>query len=147
VQPLHRVEQLSHGVVHVTLLAVVLRSVLHTRATRLHCVRPTAGQRMGDVGGGEQARSRAYEGSRAAAFAGVPLRTLYHCARDRFVPPSGSATGERLCSYRDLLALRLMRWLRTDTPEAARAAMTQFAACSTSLVTTCGGSTSVTVCR
>lgn len=40
-------------------------------------------------------------------------------------PPSVSATGERLCSYRDLLTLRLMRWLRTDTPEVARAAMTQ----------------------
>lgn len=80
---------------------------------------------MGDLAAVSRLDLGAYEASRAAAFAGVPLRTLYHCARERFVPPSVSATGERLCSYRDLLTLRLMRWLRTDTPEVARAAMTQ----------------------
>jgi len=80
---------------------------------------------MGDVAAVSRLDLGAYEASRAVAFAGVPLRTLYHCARERFVPPSVSAMGERLWSYRDLLTLRLMRWLRTDTPEATRATMTQ----------------------
>ena len=67
----------------------------------------------------------AYEMSRAAALAGVPLRTLYHWAREQVVPPSVSAMEARLWSYGDLLTLRLMRWLRTDTPEATRATTTQ----------------------
>ena len=67
----------------------------------------------------------AYEASRAAALAGVPLSTLYHWAREEMVPPSVSATREKLWSYRDLLTLRLVRWLRTDKPDVARTAMTQ----------------------
>jgi len=67
----------------------------------------------------------AYEASRAAALAGVPLSTLYHWAREELVSPSVSATREKLWSYRDLLTLRLVRWLRTDKPEVARTTMTQ----------------------
>lgn len=62
----------------------------------------------------------AYEVPRAAALAGVPLSTLYHWAREEVVTPSVSATREKLWSYRDLLTLRLVRWLRTDKADVAR---------------------------
>ena len=68
---------------------------------------------------------REYEASRAAALAGVPLSTPYHGAREQLVPPSVSATWEKLRSYRDLLTLRVVRWLRTDKPDVARTTMTQ----------------------
>lgn len=64
-----------------------------------------------------------YEASRAAALAGVPKSTLYHWAREELIVPSISATREKLWSYGDLLTLRLVRWLRTDKPEAARTTM------------------------
>lgn len=64
-----------------------------------------------------------YEASRAAALAGVPLSTLYHWARDGVVVPSISATREKLWSYRDLLTLRLVRWLRMDKADVARTTM------------------------
>jgi DNA-binding transcriptional MerR regulator/uncharacterized protein (DUF433 family) len=64
-----------------------------------------------------------YEAIRAAALAGVPLSTLYHWARDGVVTPSISATREKLWSYRDLLTLRLVRWLRTDKIDVARTTM------------------------
>lgn len=66
-----------------------------------------------------------YEALRAAALAGVPKSTLYHWAREQLIVPSISATREKLWSYGDLLTLRLVRWLRTDKPEAARTAMSQ----------------------
>lgn len=64
-----------------------------------------------------------YEASRAAALAGVPKSTLYHWAREELIVPSIFAMREKLWSYGDLLTLRLVRWLRTDKPEAARTTM------------------------
>lgn len=54
-----------------------------------------------------------YEAERAAALAGVPNNTLYYWARTGLILPSVSAEREKLWSYRDLLTLRLVRWLRT----------------------------------
>lgn len=54
-----------------------------------------------------------YEAERAAALAGVPHSTLYYWARTGLIVPSISPEREKLWSYRDLLTLRLMRWLRT----------------------------------
>jgi uncharacterized protein (DUF433 family)/DNA-binding transcriptional MerR regulator len=67
----------------------------------------------------------AYEAPRAAALAGVPLSTVYDWARKHVVVPSISSAREKLWSYGDLLTLRLVRWLRSDKPEARRTAMTE----------------------
>lgn len=68
-----------------------------------------------------------YEAERAAALAGVPKSTLYHWARTDLLVPSVSAEREKLWSYRDLLTLRLVRWLRTpkDDLGIARTAMAE----------------------
>lgn len=62
-----------------------------------------------------------YAARRAAALSGVPLRTLHRWAESGLVVPSGLVSGERRWSYGDLLTLRLVRWLRTEHPESARA--------------------------
>jgi len=67
----------------------------------------------------------AYEAPRAAALAGVPISTLYDWARKSIVVPSISPSREKLWSYGDLLTLRLVRWLRSDKPEARRTAMAE----------------------
>lgn len=67
----------------------------------------------------------AYEAPRAAALAGVPLRTVYDWARKELVVPSISQSREKLWSYGDLLTLRLVRWLRSDKPDARRTAMAE----------------------
>lgn len=54
----------------------------------------------------------AYTAERAAAISGVPRRTVHHWARSRVVVPSVSAERVRLWSYADLLALRIVYWLR-----------------------------------
>lgn len=68
-----------------------------------------------------------YEAERAAALAGVPRSTLYHWARTGLIVPSISPEREKLWSYRDLLTLRLVRWLRTpkDDLGIARTTMTE----------------------
>ena len=53
-----------------------------------------------------------YEAPRAAALSGVPLSTVYHWARTGVVTPTVSHVRERLWSYADLLALRVVSWLR-----------------------------------
>jgi uncharacterized protein (DUF433 family) len=53
-----------------------------------------------------------YEAARAAALSGVPLSTLYYWANTGVVVPSISAVRERLWSYADLMALRIVSWLR-----------------------------------
>ena len=53
-----------------------------------------------------------YEGPRAAALSGVPKSTLYHWARTGTVKPSVSPTRVKLWSYADLMALRIVYWLR-----------------------------------
>ncbi|MEX2619204.1 MAG: DUF433 domain-containing protein [Egibacteraceae bacterium] len=65
-----------------------------------------------------------YEAERAAALAGVPRSTLYYWARTDLIVPSISAHREKLWSYRDLLTLRLVRWLRLPKDDLGVAATT-----------------------
>ena len=53
-----------------------------------------------------------YEAARAAALAGVPKTTVYWWARQGIVVPSVSPVREKLWSYSDLMALRVVSWLR-----------------------------------
>jgi uncharacterized protein (DUF433 family)/DNA-binding transcriptional MerR regulator len=53
----------------------------------------------------------AYTAERAAALSGVPKRTIYHWAKNRYLVPSVSQ-GPLLWSYTDLLSLRTIYWLR-----------------------------------
>lgn len=53
-----------------------------------------------------------YDGTRAAALAGVPVSTVYLWARSGIVEPSVSPTRIKLWSYADLMALRIVYWLR-----------------------------------
>lgn len=53
-----------------------------------------------------------YEAGRAAALSGVPRSTVYYWARHKVVVPSVSPVREMLWSYADLMALRIVSWLR-----------------------------------
>lgn len=53
-----------------------------------------------------------YEAPRAAALSGVPVRTVYDWATKDVVVPSVSPVQEKLWSYADLMALRIVAWLR-----------------------------------
>jgi uncharacterized protein (DUF433 family) len=53
-----------------------------------------------------------YEAARAAALSGVPKTTVYWWARQGIVVPSVSPVREKLWSYSDLMALRVVSWLR-----------------------------------
>ncbi len=59
----------------------------------------------------------AYTADRAAALAGIPLSTLHYWARKEIWIPSVSSTTVKRWSYSDLLALRLINWLRRDKPD------------------------------
>jgi uncharacterized protein (DUF433 family)/DNA-binding transcriptional MerR regulator len=54
----------------------------------------------------------AYPARRAAALSGVPWSTVHEWSRRELVTPSISAERTKLWSYTDLLALRLVYWLR-----------------------------------
>jgi uncharacterized protein (DUF433 family)/DNA-binding transcriptional MerR regulator len=53
-----------------------------------------------------------YDARRTAALSGVPRSIVYDWARKGIVVPSISAEREKLWSYADLLALRIVSWLR-----------------------------------
>lgn len=53
-----------------------------------------------------------YDARRTAALSGVPRSTVYDWARKGIVIPSISADREKLWSYADLMALRIVSWLR-----------------------------------
>ena len=53
-----------------------------------------------------------YEAHRASALSGVPQSTVYLWARNGLVTPSVSPTRVKLWSYADLMALRIVYWLR-----------------------------------
>ena len=53
-----------------------------------------------------------YDASRAAALSGVPKSTVYWWAREGIVVPSVSPVQEKLWSFGDLIALRIVTWLR-----------------------------------
>lgn len=59
-----------------------------------------------------QAHGAAYPAERAAGLAGVPLSTLHYWTRTGLWIPSVSAVKEKRWSYSDVLALRLIDWLR-----------------------------------
>lgn len=68
---------------------------------------------MGEV---TAASDGCYEAERAAALSGVPKTTIYWWARHSIVMPSVSPTREKLWSYADLMALRIVSWLRHVKP-------------------------------
>jgi uncharacterized protein (DUF433 family) len=53
-----------------------------------------------------------YDARRTAALSGVPRSTVYDWARKGVVAPSISPEREKLWSYADLMALRVVSWLR-----------------------------------
>lgn len=69
----------------------------------------------------------AYTAERAAGLAGVPLRTLYYWAGHEILEPSISRFKPRRWSYADVVALRLIDWLRKDKeqPDVSRTSMRQ----------------------
>jgi uncharacterized protein (DUF433 family) len=54
----------------------------------------------------------AYPADRAGALAGVPVSTVHYWARTGVLEPSLSAERVKLWSYTDLMALRIIYWLR-----------------------------------
>jgi uncharacterized protein (DUF433 family) len=59
-----------------------------------------------------EALAGAYTAERAAALSGVPKSTIHYWARHEVLEPSVSPERTMLWSYRDLLALRVIYWLR-----------------------------------
>jgi uncharacterized protein (DUF433 family) len=57
-----------------------------------------------------------YEAGRAAALSGVPKSTVYYWARHGVVVPSVSPVQEKLWSFADLMAIRVVSWLRHPKP-------------------------------
>ena len=60
-----------------------------------------------------------YEAPRAAALAGIPASTVYDWARKGILVPSVSPVRQKLWSFADLMALRIVSWLRhpKEAPE------------------------------
>lgn len=58
-----------------------------------------------------------YLADRAAALSGVPKSTVYYWARNGIWTPSLSEGRPMVWAYKDLLALRLIYWLRQDKPD------------------------------
>src|SRR5437867_13140072 len=63
------------------------------------------------------ATGAAYTADRAAVLAGIPLSTLHYWARKEIWIPSVSSVKVKRWSYSNLLALRLIDWLRRDKPD------------------------------
>lgn len=63
-----------------------------------------------------------YRGPRAAQLSGVPQRTVYHWASTGVLVPDFAENSPKLWSYRDLVLLRCLVWLRVRgfTPDQAR---------------------------
>jgi uncharacterized protein (DUF433 family) len=68
---------------------------------------------------GVRAFAGCYDASRAAALSGVPKSTIYWWAREGIVTPSVSPVQEKLWSFGDLIALRIVSWLRHKKGEEA----------------------------
>lgn len=58
-----------------------------------------------------------YSADRAAALSGVPQRTVYYWASHDVWTPSRRMTRPKLWTYSDVLALRIIYWLRKAKPE------------------------------
>lgn len=61
-----------------------------------------------------------YAAPRAAALSGVPVSTVYNWARLGIVTPNVSPARQKLWSYADLMALRIVYWLRRPKSRRAR---------------------------
>lgn len=59
----------------------------------------------------------AYTTQRASGLSGVPKNTLYYWARTGLLVPSVSTERTMRWSFADLLAIRLLAWLRRDKPD------------------------------
>ena len=60
----------------------------------------------------DSAFSGCYDARRASALSGVPISTVYWWANHDVVVPSVSPVQEKLWSWADLMALRIVSWLR-----------------------------------
>lgn len=69
----------------------------------------------------------AYTADRASALAGVPRSTVHYWARTDLLVPSVSAERVKLWSYSDVVALRIIGWLRQtkQAPDGAQVAPTR----------------------
>lgn len=56
----------------------------------------------------------AYKAGRAAALAGVPKSTLHYWSKHDILVPSVSPVRIKLWSFSDLMAARMIEWLRRD---------------------------------
>jgi len=86
------------------------RALNRSRSAKLNCgilASMEAGSRLVQT-----ASEGCYEAARAAALSGVPISTVYYWARTGVVVPSVSPVREKLWSYADLMALRIVSWLR-----------------------------------
>lgn len=63
----------------------------------------------------------AYNAERASALSGVPRSTIHYWSRADVLVPSVSASRVKLWSYADLMALRIIYWLRQRKTDAAGA--------------------------
>lgn len=67
-----------------------------------------------------------YPASRAAALSGVPKSTIYYWARNDVLEPSLSRDRPKLWTYFDVIALRIIYWLRSEkSGDAGRSTMTE----------------------
>ena len=74
---------------------------------------------VGLTGRLQAALAGCYDARRAAALSGVPESTVYYWAREHVVVPTVSPTRQKLWSYADLMALRIVYWLRHPKPAPA----------------------------
>lgn len=63
----------------------------------------------------------AYDAERASVLSGVPRSTVHYWARNEVLVPSVSSTRVKLWSYSDLMALRVIYWLRQKKTDKAGA--------------------------
>jgi len=60
----------------------------------------------------------AYTAERAAALSGVPRSTIHYWARKGVLAPAVSSERVKLWSYADLMAMRIIYWLRQRKTDA-----------------------------
>jgi uncharacterized protein (DUF433 family) len=77
----------------------------------------------------------AYPADRAAALSGVPVSTVHYWSRNGILIPSLSPERVKLWSYGDLMALRIVYWLRQTktTPDGAAIPRTRMSAVKSAL--------------
>jgi uncharacterized protein (DUF433 family) len=102
---------------------VALKGTLQDRAEERVCLRSGRVWRAGESAGlhddsveyrmgMSKGQRGAYPADRAAALSGVPLSTVHEWSRKGVLVPSVSAERVKLWSFGDLMALRIIYWLR-----------------------------------